>query len=380
MKIIIAPDSFKGSLSAIAAVKAIECGMKRIFPTADFIKMPIADGGEGTLDTLVYATGGSIEKTKVMSPIGGTVEARWGILGDGKTAIIEMAEALGLTLVEAAKRDINKATTYGTGQLMRAALEKNLHKIIVAIGGSATNDGGSGMAQALGAKFLDENGESIAFGGAALISLANVDLSKFDRRIEQVEVVVACDVANPLCGENGASAVYGPQKGATTDDVRNLDCALGHYADIMTRVTGKDFRNSDGAGAAGGLGAGLLWFTGARMKRGISLVMETLNFAEKIKEADLVITGEGRTDKQTLCGKAPIGIAEIAKAYHIPVVCISGALGKGYEEIFKGGIDGVQAIPHQPMQLEDCMKNAEVLLTLAAERVARLIKIGRELK
>lgn len=380
MKIIIAPDSYKGSLSAIEVAEAIEFGMKRIFPQAEFIKMPIADGGEGTLDTLVYATGGTFEVEKVLSPLGEEIEARWGILGDGKTAVIEMAQASGLTLVPPEKREIRQATTYGTGQLMRVALDRNLHKIIIAIGGSATNDGGAGMAQALGAKFFDAQGQILPLGGGALKFLADVDLSEFDYRIKQAEIIVACDVENPLCGKNGASSIYGPQKGATPNDVIELDLALGNYADIMTKVTGRDVRDIHGAGAAGGLGAGLLWFTDATMQRGISLVLDTLDFAERVKSADLVIVGEGCTDHQTLCGKAPIGVAEVAKADQVPVVCISGALGEGYETIFQYGIHGVQALPYKPMKLEACMQNARELLIRAAERTARLIKIGQNLR
>lgn len=380
MRCIIAPDSFKGSLSAIEAAEAMECGMKRIFPLAEFHKIPIADGGEGTVETLVYATGGTLRKTTVMGPLGDNVDARWGVLGDGKTAVIEMAAASGLTLVEVGKRDVGRATTYGTGQLIRAALDAGLPKLMIGIGGSATNDGGAGMAEALGACFLNKDGAVLPFGGLALQDLVDVDLRGLDSRLRDVEIIVACDVKNPLCGQQGASAVYAPQKGASLQDVARLDNALTRYADVMSALTGKDIRNFPGAGAAGGLGAGLLWFTNARMQSGIDFILESVQFAEKIKNADLIITGEGCTDRQTLCGKAPIGIAALAARNQIPVICISGALGEGYHEIFNQGIMGAQSIAPQPMELDECMENAKELLILAAERTARLIQLGQKLK
>jgi len=376
MRIIVAPDSFKGSVSALAAAQAMKQGILSVFPDAEVIKVPIADGGEGTVDALVTATNGRTIREEVTGPLGETVQAHWGILGDGETAIIEMAAASGLPLVPKEKRDPRVTTTYGTGQLLAAALDNGLRKIIIGIGGSATNDGGAGMARSLGARFLDAAGKELLNGGAALAKLASIDLSGLDARLKDCTIQVACDVDNPLCGPRGASAIYGPQKGATPDMVAELDKALAHYANIAKAATGKDVAGRPGAGAAGGLGAGLLFFSNAALRPGIEIVMEATRFADLVAHADLVITGEGLTDFQTAHGKAPVGIARVAKQHQVPVICLSGGLGEGADDVYDQGIHGLMSIVPQPMLLEECMRQGEVLIESAAARLCRLIKVG----
>ena len=296
MRIIVAPDSYKGSVSALAVAEAMERGVVKVFPYAEVLKIPIADGGEGTVEALVAATGGQMIRQDVQGPLGTSLQSYWGMLGDGETAVIEMAAASGLPLLSKEQRDPRITSTYGTGQLIKAALDKGVKKIIIGIGGSATNDGGTGMAKALGARFFDSSGKELREGGAALADLASIDLSGFDRRVAQVEMLVACDVDNPLCGTRGASAVYGPQKGATPAMVQELDAALARFAAVAQESTGKDVADHAGAGAAGGLGAGLLFFTPAKLRPGVEIVLETMGFTELVSQAAFVITGEGRTD------------------------------------------------------------------------------------
>lgn len=380
MRIVVAPDSFKGSVSALGVANAMERGILAVFPEAEVLKAPIADGGEGTVEALVEATGGQIIYEEVMGPMGEPVKAYWGILGDGETAVMEMAAASGLPLVPKDKRDPRIATTYGTGQLMKSALEKGLRKIIIGIGGSATNDGGTGLAQALGVKFLDASGQELAQGGAALEKLARIELGGLDPRIAEAEIMVACDVDNPLCGPRGATAVYGPQKGATPEMVAELDSALGVYAKIATAVTGKAMAEYPGAGAAGGLGAGLLFFTNAELRPGVEIVLEAAGFEAMVETADLLITGEGRTDFQTAFGKAPVGAAKVAKQWNVPVVCIAGGLGDGADDVLAQGIDGLASTVPQPMSLEECMNCGGALIEEATTRVCRLIKIGMNMR
>lgn len=380
MRIIVAPDSFKGSVSALGVANAMEAGIRAVFPQAEVCKVPIADGGEGTVEALVTATGGQIISQEVTGPLGTPVEAIWGVLGDGETAVIEMAAASGLTLVPQGRRDPRITTTYGTGQLMKAVLDRGIGKLIIGIGGSATNDGGTGMAKALGAKFLDSQGVELAPGGAALANLARIDLSGLDPRLSSLDIMVACDVDNPLCGPRGASAVYGPQKGATPAMVAELDAALKNYADAAVKTTGKQVADYPGAGAAGGLGAGLLFFTNAKLRPGVEIVLETTGFDGLVAEADLVITGEGRTDFQTAFGKAPVGVARIAKKYNKPVVCLSGGLGQGYADVFDQGINGVMSCVPQPMSLEECMEQGADFVEAATERLCRLIQTGMQMK
>ncbi|MDR3601579.1 MAG: glycerate kinase [Desulfosporosinus sp.] len=376
MRIVVAPDSFKGSLSSSDSANAMERGIISVFPDAQVIKIPIADGGEGTTDTLVHATGGRFIKSKVMGPLGDMVEACWGILGDEQTAVIEMAAASGLTLITKEERNPLLTTTYGTGQLIKAALDQGIRKLIIGIGGSATNDGGAGMAKALDAKFLDSSGNELPNGGAALRNLEKIDSSGLDFRLAETTILVACDVDNPLCGSQGATAVYGPQKGATPAMIEELDQALKHYSYIAKATTGKDVAERPGSGAAGGLGAGLLFFTSAQLKPGVQIVLEVTDFEEKVKQADLVITGEGQTDFQTAHGKAPVGVAALAQKYNVPTLCLSGGLGTGYEEVFNKGISGLMSIVAQPMTLKECMDSAAELVQAATRRLCQLIQVG----
>ncbi|MEW6350477.1 MAG: glycerate kinase [Thermodesulfobacteriota bacterium] len=380
MRIVIAPDSYKGSASAVAVADAMERGFLAVFPDAGIHKVPIADGGEGTVEALVAGTGGHTVEETVSGPLGEHVRALWGVLGDSKTAVIEMAAASGLTLIPSESRDPRITTTYGTGQLIRAALDHGLRRVIVGIGGSATNDGGAGMASALGARFLDRDGRPLPPGGAALAGLARIDVADTDTRLAQTEVLVACDVTNPLCGPDGATHVYGPQKGATPSMVAELDAALEVFAEEARRATGKDAARVPGAGAAGGLGAGLIWFTGAVLRPGIEIVLAATGFDALVRQVDLVITGEGRTDFQTAFGKAPVGVARAARLHGKPVVCLSGSLGDGAEEVLKHGVDAIESVLARPTTIEQAMASAEVLIEQAAARVARLLKVGMSLR
>lgn len=377
MTILLAPNAFKGCLTAPQVCDALAEGITRIFPDAEIIKVPVADGGDGTVESLVSATGGQFFTREVTDPLGGRVNARFGVMGDGETAVIEMAEASGLRLVPNEKRNPLITTTYGTGELIRAALEKGCRKLIIGIGGSATNDGGAGMAQALGAKLLDASGNELPFGGAALAKLARIDISPLTTHHSLLTVVVACDVDNPLCGDKGASAIYGPQKGATPEMVKQLDAALAHYATILKRNFGKDVANVPGAGAAGGLGAGLMAFLDARLERGVDIVMRAVNMRERVRHAHLVFTGEGAIDGSTVFGKAPVGVAHTAKEFGVPVVAVVGSAGAGYEDVYAHGIDAVVPITLRPMTLEEAMSDAHRLIAETAERVMRLIRMGK---
>ena len=374
MRVVVAPDSYKGSVSAVGVAAALERGVLRVFPQAEVRKIPIADGGEGTVEALVTATGGQMRKARVQGPLGEPVEACWGILGDGQTAVIEMAAASGLPLVPQERRDPRITTTYGTGELIRAALDAGLRRIIIGIGGSATNDGGTGMAQALGAKFLAVDGAELPPGGGALARLATIDLSGLDSRLTETEITVACDVDNPLCGQRGAAAVFGPQKGATPAMVAALDSALGHFAGCAQTATGRNVADLAGAGAAGGLGAGLLFFTPAKLRPGVEIVLEAVKFADVVKDAAFVITGEGRTDFQTAYGKAPVGVAKVAKQFGVPVFCISGGLGDGADDVLAQGIDATMSICSRPLSLEECMRDGATLIEEAATRLCRILQ------
>jgi len=375
MRIVVAPDSFKGSLSSIQAANAIEKGIIGAAQTCrepvEVIYVPIADGGEGTVEAIITANKGEIVKTRVLDPLGREIDSFFGILPDN-SAVIEMAAASGLNLLGDDERNPMKTTTYGTGQLIKEALDYGCKRIIIGIGGSATNDGGVGMAQALGVSFLDEEGNQIAFGGGELSKISKIDVSLLDPRIKDTVITIASDVKNPLCGPNGASAVYGPQKGATPEMVETLDRNLKHLAKTIHEQLNIDILNVPGSGAAGGLGAGLMAFLGAKFCLGIKLVTELARLEEKIQRADLVVTGEGSTDYQTLFGKVPHGIADIAKKYSKPVICISGSLGKGYEQLYNEGIDAFFSIVNRPMSLEEAMNNAEVLLEQTAKNVIKV--------
>jgi glycerate 2-kinase len=376
LRIVIAPDSYKGSLSALEVANSMERGIRKVFPDAQIRKIPIADGGEGTVAALTASTGGRILTAIVKDPLGRSIPAEWGIVGDGRTAVIETAVASGLNLVPKDIRDPRIASSFGTGLLIKAALDAGLRKIIIGLGGSATNDGGAGMITALGAVFLDESGNELPPGGAALINLSEIDLSKLDPGLKDTEITAACDVDNPLCGPRGASAVYGPQKGATPEIVNELDAALSHYAGIAAKATDKNVSELPGSGAAGGLGAGLMFFTNAALRPGIEIVIEATDLSRIIQEADLVLTGEGNTDFQTAFGKAPMGVAAIAKKHGKPVICLSGGLGAGANELLVLGIDALMSIANSPMTLEQCMESADRLIEEAAERLARLIRVG----
>ncbi|MBD2797895.1 glycerate kinase [Xenorhabdus sp. 18] len=376
MKIVIAPDSFKESLSALQVAQAIERGFKEIYPHADYIKLPMADGGEGTVESLVAATGGKRIACTVTDPLGQSVEAFFGLLGDGKTAVIEMAAASGLHLVPMAQRDPLLTTSYGTGELILAALEHGARKLILGIGGSATNDGGAGMMQALGANLLDGDGRILPFGGAALTRLESIDLTHLEPRLGKIELTVACDVDNPLCGESGASAVFGPQKGATPEMVKLLDSALRHYGMKMESLTGKSIIDAAGAGAAGGMGASLLGCLGAKLQSGIEIVIETLKLEDAVQGADLVITGEGRLDSQTLHGKTPLGVARVAKKFAIPTIALVGSMSRDYHVVHQHGLDAVFSIIPEVCTLSDALANGADNLQVTARNIAAVWAIS----
>lgn len=374
MKIILAPDSFKESMTAKEACEVIERGMKKIIPDLECISVPMADGGEGTTQSLVDATGGEFYTQRVLGPLGESVEARFGILGDGKTAILEMAAASGLELVPKEKRDATVTTTYGTGELIRAALDKNVETILIGIGGSATNDGGAGMIQALGGKLLDSCGKEIGFGGGQLSNLSKIDLSNLDKRLEKTKIIVACDVQNPLTGVSGASHIFGKQKGANEEQRELLDKNLKHYAEIIRRDVGKDVENIPGAGAAGGLGAGLMAFLSAELKKGIEIVIEYSKLEEKMQGADLVITGEGSIDAQTRFGKTPYGVAMTAKKYGIPVIALAGNVGKDIDVLYEYGFTAIFSILPRVESLEKAISNGKENLQYMSESIARMVK------
>lgn len=376
MRILIAPDSFKGSLSAADAAAAMARGVLAAFPEAEVVPVPMADGGEGTVDALVAGTGGRIVVQKVTGPLGQPVQARFGLLGDGETAAIEMAAASGILLVPKHLRNPLVTTTYGTGELIRAALDMGVKRIVCGIGGSATNDGGAGMITALGARLLKADGTPIAFGGAALAELDRIDLSELDPRLKQVELMVACDVDNPLCGPRGASAIYGPQKGATPEMVRQLDSALGHLAAIMQRDLGVQVREIPGAGAAGGLGGGLMGFLGARLRPGIEVVMEAVRIDELLPGTTLVVTGEGRTDGQTLAGKVPMGVARRAATHGVPAIVVSGAVTADADGLMEHNIASLLSICDGPITLDEAMARAADLLERATARALRFVGVG----
>ena len=376
MKIVIAPQAFKGSISALRVAEMMAEGVRRVSPDARTELVPVADGGDGTLETLVEASGGEIRSSEVMGPLGETRTAVWGAMGDGRTAVIEMARTSGLALVAVEDRDPLVATTYGLGQAIRDALDSGFRRFILGIGGSATNDAGAGMAQALGARLLDAAGDDLPPGGAALADLDRVDLSGLDTRIADSDVAVACDVTNPLTGPVGASAVYGPQKGATPEMVERLDAALAHMASVVRRDLGVEIDAVPGAGAAGGLGGGMIGFLGGHLEAGVDIVLETVGLEGRLDDADLVITGEGSVDYQTVYNKAPIGVARLAKARGIPVVAIVGSLGERYREVHDHGIDAVLAITSAPMTLEEASGRAEELVADAAEQAMRMMAAG----
>ncbi len=375
MKVVIAPQGFKGGISGLEAAQAIARGVAAAVPDAETVLAPVADGGDGTLNALVDATGGQVFNQTVTGPLGQPLEAQWGVMGDGNTAVIEMARASGLALVPQRRRNPRITTTVGTGEILKEALDQGFTRVIVGLGGSATNDGGAGMAGALGARFLDANGRPLPPGGAALSRLASIDTSALHPGLGEASIVAATDVTNPLCGPDGASAVFGPQKGASGEVVSELDAALANFARIVQRDVGVDVADRPGAGAAGGLGAGLMAFAGAQLQSGIDMVCQVLDFDSHLAGADLVITGEGRADRSTIFNKAPVGVARHAQAHGVPTVLLAGGLGPGHEELYGHGIAAVLCIADRPMSFEQSLNRTGELLESAAEQTMRLVML-----
>ncbi|MCD5984117.1 glycerate kinase [Pseudomonas sp. CDFA 610] len=376
MKIVIAPDSFKDSLSAQAVANAIASGLAEVWPDAELVKCPMADGGEGTIEALLDACKGQWMSAQVSGPLGDRVEAHWGWLAQSRTAIIEMAMASGLQLLTLTQRDACLTSTAGTGQLISAALDAGAQRVILAIGGSATNDGGSGMISALGARFLDRDDRPLPGGGLALADLARIDLSGLDPRLAGVHVEIAADVDNPLCGPNGASHIFGPQKGASPDQVLALDAALAHFADHSARTLGHDLRDSPGSGAAGGMGFAAKAYLNASFRAGVEVVADLTGLEQALRGADLAITGEGRFDAQTLRGKTPLGVARVAQRQQVPVIVLAGTLGEGYEQLYQHGISAAFALTSGPMDLEKACREAPRLLHERARDVARVWQLA----
>ncbi|MEB4674353.1 glycerate kinase [Enterobacteriaceae bacterium G50] len=379
MKIVIAPDSYKESLSALEVAGAIERGFREIYPDADYHKLPVADGGEGTVEAMVAATQGRIVEVDVTGPLGDTVQGFYGLSGDEQSAFIEMAAASGLALVPTDKRCPLTTTSWGTGELIRHALDAGVKHIIIGLGGSATNDGGAGMAQALGVKLLTADNQAIPPGGAGLETLKRIDISELDARLAECRIEVACDVTNPLTGEEGASAVFGPQKGATPEMISRLDAALEHYAQCVKRCLDIDVLALEGGGAAGGMGAALYAFCGAELRPGIEIVTDALHLDKLVADADLVITGEGRIDSQTIHGKVPVGVARVAKRYHVPVIAIGGSLTPDVGVVYEHGLDAVFSVLYRICTLEDALQDAEENLFMAARNIAAVLRMGERL-
>ena len=372
-KYVVAPDSFKESMTAKEVCDAMEKGIKEADSAAEVIKVPMADGGEGTVDSLVDATHGQRVIVEVTGPLGNKISAYYGILGNGTTAVIEMAKASGLEIVEKKKRNPIITTTFGTGELIRDALDHNVKEIIIGLGGSSTNDGGSGMAQALGAKLLDQNNHQIPFGGGNLDKLDKIDISNLDSRLQDVKIILASDVTNPLIGKDGASRVFGPQKGATPEMVEKLENNLQHYAKIVKRDLNKDVASVSGAGAAGGLGAGLMAFTTCEMRQGVDLAIEVTKLEDKIRDTDYVFTGEGGTDFQTKFGKTPYGVAKLGKKYHKPVISLAGYLGEGIDSLYSEGFTAIFGIIPGACDLSTALKNGPSNVARTTENIVRLL-------
>lgn len=379
MKIVIAPDSYKESLSALDVATQIEAGFREVFPDAQYVKLPVADGGEGTVEAMVAATQGKIVDVMVTGPLGEPVAAFYGLSGDESCAYIEMAAASGLEIVPQAQRNPLVTTSYGTGELIHHALARGVKRIIIGIGGSATNDGGAGMVQALGVRLLDAQGAEIGYGGEALAQLAHIDVSGLDERVAGCRFEVACDVTNPLIGPEGASAIFGPQKGATPEMVRQLDDALKHYAGVIRRDLDIDVEQVPGAGAAGGMGAALLAFLKADLRRGIDIVTGALGLDELVRDASLVITGEGRIDSQSIHGKVPVGVAQIAKRYGKPVIGIAGSLTRDVGVVHEYGIDAVFSVMYTVCTLEEALAQAADNVRMAARDIAATLKMGQSI-
>jgi len=381
VKIVIAPDSFKESLSAGAVARSLALGLRRAIPDAECVLVPVADGGEGTVRALVEATGGKTRRKTVTGPLGDPVVATYGLLGNGDTAAIEMAAASGLELVPPARRNPLRTTSYGTGQLLRAASATGARKIIIGIGGSATCDGGAGMAQALGCRFLDGRGRVLPQGlsGGELGKVHRIDVEPVVPEIAAVSVVVACDVNNRLLGPLGAAAIYGPQKGASASQIRTLEKNLKHLAKLIRRDVGIPVTSVRGGGAAGGLGAGLIAFAGGELRGGAGIVLEAVGLERHLQDADVVITGEGRIDAQTAFGKAPAAVAALADSHGVPVIAVGGALADGAAHVFSSGIDALESAVARDMSLADALRDARPNLVRAGERIGRWLLLARRL-
>jgi len=382
-KIVIAPDSFKENLTSLQVAAALEEGIRRVLPDVECIKVPMADGGEGTVQSLVDAVGGRFIRKQVRGPLGNKpVKARYGLLAEGAGAVIEMAEASGLPLVTAGRRNPLKTTTYGTGELIMDAIEHGARNIIIGIGGSATVDGGAGMAQALGVRFRDKNGRLIKeyAAGGMLHKIASIDLEQVDPRVRKTKIIIASDVDNPLVGRRGAAHVFGAQKGATPAMIKTLDANLKRFGEVIRRDLGVRVNNMTGAGAAGGLGAGLVAFTNAKLQSGIDIVVKATGLDEYLKGADLAVTGEGQVDFQTAFGKTPAGVAKAAKKARVPVIAIGGGLADDARGVFEHGIHGLDSAVARPMSLDDAFANAHKYLANAGERAIRMVLLGRDME
>ena len=369
--ILIAPDSFKESLDAFSVARLLKAGIEKSLPDAEIESIPISDGGEGFLKVLTTGTGGTFHTINVHDALMRPIKAEIGISGDGKTAFIEMAAASGLELILPKERNPFVTSTFGTGEMIKHAIEAGCKKIVIGIGGSATNDGGAGMAKALGAKFLDKNGQELLPGGGQLSQLCEIDLSGFEKNLP--EIVVACDVSNPLTGPNGASVIYGPQKGGTPEMVMQLDTSLKNFAEVIRKQLNTDIENIPGAGAAGGLGGGLIAFTGAKLVSGFQLVAEILDLENRIAHADIVITAEGKLDAQTINEKAPFGVAQLAKKHNKPVIGVAGTLGMGYEKLYDSGFDLLISIVNQPLSLSEAIQKASELVEKCGFQIGKII-------
>ena len=377
MQILVSPQEFKGSLSAREAAEAIARGLRRALPDAMLDVVPMADGGPGTVDAVLSTASGRRQTAVVQDPLGRPVDAVWGLIDEGPTAVIEMAAASGLVRLRDEERDPRRASTYGTGQLVLAALDAGCRRLIVGVGGSATNDGGAGMAKALGARLLDSEGRQLPPGGGPLAGLDHIDVSGLDRRLRDCEVTVAADAENPLCGPTGASRVYGPQKGATPEAVEELEAALLHYAAVIQRDLGIDVTSLRGGGAAGGLAAGLVAFLKGRIASGAELVAEAVGLRERLSRADIVFTGEGRLDRQTAYGKTVATVARLAKEQGRPVVVLAGEVEGGYAAMMGANFDAVLSIATGPLSRAEAQERAADLLAGAAEQAGRLVAVGR---
>lgn len=375
LRFVIAPDSFKESLSAVQAAQAMQRGILRQFPDAICRLVPLADGGEGTVDALLNACAGQKVACRVRGPLPQQqVESYFALMDEGKTAVIEMAKANGIHLIPLAQRNPALTSTYGTGEMIRQALDLGVSKIVIGLGGSVTNDAGSGMVQALGVKFLDQAGLEVQPCGGNLKQICEIDLSALDARLATTEMLIASDVNNPLCGEYGASAIFGPQKGATPELVKILDQNLGYFANLVETTLGVNVQHQAGAAAAGGLGFGLLAFARAKIQSGVELLIQQTGLAEKIAQADVVLTGEGKIDRQTFMGKTPFGVAQVAKSLNKPVYAFAGMIGEGIEPLLEAGLTQIIGINPPDISVEDAIRNAENNLTDSVENVMQSLK------